>query len=602
MSIAKQEFTNAGRSMLGRAQNGETLTISKIVVGSGVAGQASDLWPLTALITKEMDVQINTKEDNGAGQLLVEGVFRSDAAPHAFDLHEVGVMAHIGAEADRLYSVANAFTDPVDHIDPAAPTFYGYKIKLIIDRIPAASLVIQIGPTEAVLGENVGAGSVGPGVYKEAIGNLLRFKRLAEGIGIDLTEDAGSNVITIAARQLTQNVDLYVPATYPGITDPTVLFPDIQSAHDYLLQFHIPADKTATIHVYSGHFTQNVPVNFTHPDSTQIQVVGLDLITKTMRPGVNITRTGTLPNLDIVIPVTSTTGIAVNDIVYLNDAPHVQLESAGIVTVVGGTSITVRMLVYNVLPPSSIMPLATTKLIVYPTQFITSVDNDGVFKCLNGIKLFKNFAFRQSGGTMTGTAIGILGPFGGMEHCICYNFRIGFGIGCLVCNIMPILAANACEVGLQVGPSGNVFLQGINPVGGYTRVTLSGNHTYGLWVVGGSWIGGGNDGTITNTCSNLQGIRCDTRGLVGIAAGTYMLAYMCQCNDQGFVAALLGIIMSSIQAEAAVLNNVTWDFRSVQGGQIALVYNFTMSGLYSPALNLLGPSGGYNAIGAINPV
>lgn len=274
MALAKQEFTNAGRSMLGRAQNGEVLTITKIVVGQGSAVVPSDLWPLTALIDYVMDVDISVKRDYGDGKLLVEGSFRSDEAPSAFFLHEVGVMAHIGAESDSLYSVANVLLDPPDYIDPAAPTIQAFKIKLVIDRIPTGDLVVQIGPSENVLGENIGADTVGPGVFKEAIGNVLYFKRLVEGDGIRLTQDVDEETITVATRQLTTNVDLYVPEDHPGAPNPDVAFPTIQEAHDYLLQFRIPADKTATIHVYSGTFTVAVAIKFNHPDSKQITVKG----------------------------------------------------------------------------------------------------------------------------------------------------------------------------------------------------------------------------------------------------------------------------------------------------------------------------------------
>jgi hypothetical protein len=597
MSISKQEFTNAGRSMLGRAQNGETLTISKIVVGSGSASQASDLWPLTALIHFEMNVTINSKNDDGNGQLLVEGVFRSDAAPHAFDLHEVGIMARIGAEADRLYSVANAFGDAVDHIDPAAPTFYGYKIKLIIDRIPAASLVIQIGPTDVVMGENVGAGTVGPGVYKEAIGNLLRFKRLEAGVGITLTEDAGANKITVAAKQLTQNVDLYVPASYvnpPPGTLPEQFFATIQAAHDYLLGFHIPSDKFATIHVDGGHYTQAVPIIFSHPDSTQINVVGLDPVQKTVSG--SITRAGTLPNLDITIPIPAgTSGITVNDAVYLYDAPHAQLEGCGYVTQVLSTSIKVRMRIANVLPPSSVAALATTKLLVFPTQFSTSMTSGVVFSFPNGIGLMKNFGLHTTTAQLA-TAVLILND-GALQNVIAVQFGMGFGIGGGDTKLTSIIAANACSIGMQVGPSGAALIQAPST---WARVTFSGNVVHGIWVAGGSYTTGG-DGTATYCCSNATGIRSDTRGWVGVASATESGGFVIGFNDVGVAAVVLGIVQSAIAVESLIQANVTWDLQAASGGQILLVYNSTMSGLYSPALDVLGPSGGYAHIGALNP-
>jgi hypothetical protein len=272
MSLAKQEFTDAGRSMLGRAQNAELLRVTKIVVGSGVASAPSELWPLTALKAYVMDVVISSKRDLGNGIMLVEGNFRSDQAPHAFDLREVGVMAHIAAEADRLYSVSNVFAETPDHIDPAAPTVQVFKIKMIVDRIPTGNITVSIGPSEAVMGENIGSDTTGPGPYKETTGNVLRFKRIVQGTAMEIHDEPGGDTIYIGTSVLHNNLDLYVPETYPGITDPNVLFPTIQAAHDYLLQFHIPPDKLATIHLWKGLFDGRVTLG--HPDSQQIFLVG----------------------------------------------------------------------------------------------------------------------------------------------------------------------------------------------------------------------------------------------------------------------------------------------------------------------------------------
>jgi hypothetical protein len=594
MSLSKQEFTNAGRSMLGRAQNGETLTVTHIVVGDGNASQPSDLWPLTALIDTKLNVTISTKIDYGDGTLLVEGSFTSDAATAPFYLREVGVLAHIGAEADRLYSVANVFADPPDYIDPAAPTVQAFKIKLVIDRIPTASLIVQIGPSENVLGENIGDASTGPGPYKDAAGNVLRFKRFVAGVGIELIEapapEDGADTIEVRAKQLVTNVDLYVPATYPGITDPSVLFATIQDAHDYLLQFHIPADKLATIHVYSGHFAQTIPIVFSHPDSDRIQLIGLDVTTKACSGSVN--RSGSLPNVDVTVQPANTSGIAVNDVVYLYDAPHAQFEGCGVVTLIAGPLVTIRMHIANVLPPASTPVLATTKLILFPTQEISSLTAGALFSCPNGINLIKNFALRSTAAQQA-TAVNISGT-GGLELVSAVSFQLGFGITGGIVTLAPVVSANDCQNGIEVGPSGTAQL--LAPTS-YARVTFSGNWLYGIWVVGGSYISSVG-GVATYACSNgTTGIRSDTRGFVGVAntgsaAGGYVIAY----NQRGLSAVMLGIILSSIDVGSVIALNTTWDLIAAQGGQISIVHNSTISGLYSPALNLLGPSGGFNAM------
>jgi len=582
--------------MLGRAQAGETLTISNIVVGSGAAGVPSDLWPLIALIVHEMDVNISSKRDFGNGTLLVEGNFRSDDAPHAFDLREVGIMAHIGAEADRLYSVANVFTDVPVHIDPAAPVITAFKIKLIVDRISTDDIIVQIGPSEAVTGENIGADTIGPGFYKESIANLQRFKRAAAGVGMIITEDVDEEVITFATNQLTADVDLYVPLSYPSPPSGARLFPTIQDAHDYLLTFTIPANKFARIHVAAGHYTQTIPIQFTHPNAAQIQVLGQAVTTKTVSG--TITRAGALPDLDITVPIPSgTAGIAVNDVVYLYDAPHAQMESCGYVTQVLSTSVKIRMKVFNVLPPASI-GAGSAKLLVIPCQFNSSTSGS-VFNCPNGINLIKGFGFRSTV-ALQGTAITVLGAGGTLEHCYAVAYSLGFGIGGAQTLLTPVVSANACNVAMEVGPGGNVFLQPPNPVGGWARFTWSGNTTYGLWVVGGSYVTGG-DGSATYACSNATGIRCDTRGWTGIASATHSGGIVAGWNVVGIQAGMLGVVNTAINVECAIAANTSWDLKADNGAQISLLYNSEIVGNYSPALDTLGPSGGYTHIGGVNP-
>jgi hypothetical protein len=309
MAIAKQEFTNAGRSMLGRAQAGETLTVTGIVVGSGAAAAPSDLWPLTALISLEMSIAISTKRDYGQGTLLVEGSFLSSAAPHSFELREIGVLAHIGAEADRLYSVSNVLADDPDLIDPDSPSVQAFKIKLIIDRIPADNIIIQIGPSENVVGENIGSDTVGPGVYKSAAGNLLSFKRLVQGVGMKLTD--GVDTVTVATNQLEIDLDLYVPETNPEAPSPDVAFHTIQAALDYTLQWYIPQNHVVRIHVQGIELTISASISVTHPQMEQIQILGAAPLETAIVSTTNHDTT----QIDVVVD--SIAGLAVGDYVVI---------------------------------------------------------------------------------------------------------------------------------------------------------------------------------------------------------------------------------------------------------------------------------------------
>jgi hypothetical protein len=274
MSITRQEFTNAGRDMLGRANAGETLSITRVVIGSGRATASSDLFPLIDLISPELDIEITQKTDQGDGVLLIDAVFNSDQASRAFELCEVGVMAHIGTEADRLYSVANVLATGADFVDPDAKSIHAFKIKVVIDRAPNVEIVI--GESRDILAENIGAETVGPGVFKEKIANTLRFKRLVEGTSIELLDDGDS--VTIGTKTLRVDLDLYVPLTHPDAPSQEVAFPTIQEALDYLSGLTIPDERRATINVAEGRhiITQTITPN--HPSGRRIWIKGRPVV------------------------------------------------------------------------------------------------------------------------------------------------------------------------------------------------------------------------------------------------------------------------------------------------------------------------------------
>jgi len=270
MSINRQEFTNAGRDMLGRANAGENLTITGVVIGSGRANAPADLWPRTELFSPEMNIGIIQQVDQGDGILLVDAAFNSSQAPNAFELCELGVMAHIGAEPDRLYSVANVLATGADNVDPAVESIHAFKVKVVIDRAPNVTVVI--GTSGDILVENIGAETVGPGWFREKIGNTLRFKRAVAGFGIELTENPLDPFsVEIAQRVLAIDLDLYVAL---GNLDVFPNFSSIPNALDYLTPISIPPERTATIHVDSGVYLSASPITITHPNSDRIQIIG----------------------------------------------------------------------------------------------------------------------------------------------------------------------------------------------------------------------------------------------------------------------------------------------------------------------------------------
>jgi hypothetical protein len=460
MSLAKQEFTDVGRSMLGRAQNGETLTVSKIVVGSGVATNPNQLWPLTALIIHEMDVTISARRDYGQGTLLVEGSFLSNTAPQLFSLREVGIMAHIGTEADRLYSVANVIADTPDTIDPGSPSLQSFKIKLVIDRIPDTNLVIQIGPSENVIGQNLATDAIGPGIYKDAAGNVLNFKRLAAGSGIEIVEDPAETYLTIGAKVLGVDLDLYVPANHPNCPNPEVGFPSIQAAHDFLLQYRIPAGRVARINVWAGTFTQ-AKIDFNHVDSRQIQVLGWPRVTY------NITRIDPISVSQKKITLDTTAhGLVAGQVVYIPIASTYYRGGCKILTAPAGTNYVTATIPLRGdranTHPWGTADIANRTLRRYTT--VVAFNDASQQICWGmpyGLGLIQNILVVNTAGTLGGYGIASSDSIN-MKDCQAFGpFRRGFSIGNGILQTGGETVVSECDFG--VTGTGLIWLAASTP-------------------------------------------------------------------------------------------------------------------------------------------
>jgi hypothetical protein len=498
MSLSKQEFTNAGRAMLGRAQNGETLTISKLVVGSGTVTLPDDLWPLTSLVAHQLDVDISARRDYGNGTMLVEGSFLSSEAAAAFLLREVGIMAHIAAETDQLYSVANVLADSPDTVDPASPSVQAFKVKLVIDRIPAANLVIQIGPSENVIGENVGADTVGPGVYKEVAANVLRFKRIAAGTGISVTEDAGQNTITVGQKVLSIDTDLYVDPTFNNVAPN---FSTINNAFAYLAPFYIPSNLVARINCSANQFSESL--NIRHPQADRIQLIGATPIST------NVTAINNVDAQTFNVQVASATGLAVGDLVVLRwtSAFH---WGGHYITAINGLVITLHKLYKGGIDWTATYPGGT--LAKYPTVLYNPTVAIG--SALVPLGKVKNLTIKGNGHAVG--SYGIAGNVLSLEEVYIYNFYSGITLSTStggVCVATGLTVSN-CEFGIVVEGGCSLSTSG--------TVCANGNTQRGMLVRnGGSAIIGGTPPSL----DNKQAMFIGNGNGVGVFAATVELEY-----------------------------------------------------------------------------
>jgi hypothetical protein len=450
MALNIQVFTNNGINMLGQADAGQTLTVTRIVVGAGSASQDSDLYPLTQLISWKDDVTINRKQDLGGGVMLVSGVLNEWEMPagQPFQLRELGIMAYttaIGGTgqppppappppltgpapaptiSDSLYCVSNVYAATPQTITPGGTKSWAFDIQVEIDR--ATSVIIQIGTASTYDCENVPTDdTVDPGWYAGRLGNVFQFKRAVAGLGIILDQTTYSDRIIIKTAQLVQNIDLYVPANNPDAPanpPPNTVFATIQAAHDYLLQFTIPPQYHATIHVHElNHAVISTgAINFTHPNSSQINVIG--------EAPVSITITSITPGTAgaKVCHVPSTTGLAVGQFVAILDS-YWGYGGGCYITALGTGTVTVNTWdqggqpVYAKTDPGG--RTQPPRLVYLPTVLKMSTTPSvitGMLNCPYGIGLFQNIC-----------AIGDprpVAPSNNLMNYVTYIFSVG-GIG-----------------------------------------------------------------------------------------------------------------------------------------------------------------------------
>lgn len=501
--LAKQIFTNAGLDMLGRANAGETLTISKIVIGDGVADEESDIYPLTVLIHQKAELTITRKTNLGGGKMLLSALVNEwELTGSPFALRELGVMAHVGTgegtgdvrssegpdvsppippepapapeprvgeSTDQLYCASNTLSDPPDTITPGGTVSHAFDITIVIDR--ATSVEVIIGDPTTVDCQNIPPdATVGPGWYAQRVGNVFQFKRAVAGIGIELVESPDR--VTIKQKILENNLDLYVPANHPRIppAHPEYGFATIMDAHNYLLQFTIPPDRTATINVYVGTFSHTgtaSAIQFSHPNSRQIVLKGEPRVEK------NITHIHYVNAGNKDLTVDSSSGIITGQRVYVALAHAAWTGGCKVNSIAG-----------NVLhcssPTRSVKTFTTDfsgpsvgKLRYYPSVLTFTGFGDQNF-CMyfpNGIKSIENFCI-DGGGTANSCLVvngGIVKNVHAMQairgingvseavqlqgECVMSDCTIGLSAAGVV-TAFETTYINACASGIQASPAG----------------------------------------------------------------------------------------------------------------------------------------------------
>lgn len=168
--VPAMTLTDQGADMLSRAIAQEKLFITRLVMGDGQLANVGEIPGLTALVHERVSVPV-VKTDRKGRQLAVSGPVVMGADIPAFRWREIGVMARVGAEPERLlgYLYKGENGEMVSSADGMERSIY---ITLELD--PAAQVEVVLGPREHVEWEQISdpPATYTPSAHTHGIGDL----------------------------------------------------------------------------------------------------------------------------------------------------------------------------------------------------------------------------------------------------------------------------------------------------------------------------------------------------------------------------------------------------------------------------------------------
>lgn len=138
--------TDQGAEMVLRSMTGEKLYITKLVMGDGQLSNVGSIPGLTSLIHERVRTAMVSTTRKGR-QLTVLGTVTLAADTQPFRWRELGVLAHIGTETDKLLGYLNK-AESGEMVSPADGVERSIYVTIEID--PAANVEVVLGPRERV--------------------------------------------------------------------------------------------------------------------------------------------------------------------------------------------------------------------------------------------------------------------------------------------------------------------------------------------------------------------------------------------------------------------------------------------------------------------
>lgn len=106
--FSKSVVTTAGKEMIVQAQNGHTLTFTRVALGDGTLAEGEDMLALAAVKSERLSADISSFVDKGNGQFQLKFNVNNSTLTTGFWHREIGVMAKIDDGDETLYAYSYA--------------------------------------------------------------------------------------------------------------------------------------------------------------------------------------------------------------------------------------------------------------------------------------------------------------------------------------------------------------------------------------------------------------------------------------------------------------------------------------------------------------
>ena len=178
-------LTNKGRELLAKAVAGEQLTFTKMEVGDGTF--TGDIKPLTALVSKKDDFNINQIENQGNGQVVLKAIINNQNTTIGYYIREIGVFAHGADNIEILYAYNKAIeADYFPAFNGSNAVEFEYNNIIIVDQ--AQNITAVIDPSMTYITKEEAANTYVTSL-EVRMGDTLNILGLSYGgnFGADLT-------------------------------------------------------------------------------------------------------------------------------------------------------------------------------------------------------------------------------------------------------------------------------------------------------------------------------------------------------------------------------------------------------------------------------